>query len=136
MKNELWINDKDAYLTWGVRLSDTSLAALMTPNPMKEYIENKSRLEPGKRVLNVDPKVDERSLTLVLSLTAKDKAEYLTRYQSFCQELEKGAFTLKTKWQDDVYHLMYTSCSSFTQYINGLAKISLKCDEPNPKNRS
>jgi hypothetical protein len=136
MKNELWINDKDAYLTWGVRLSDTSLAALMTPNPMKEYIENKSRLEHGKRVLNVDPKVDERSLTLVLSLTAKDKAEYLTRYQSFCQELEKGAFTLKTKWQDDVYHLMYTSCSSFTQYINGLAKISLKCDEPNPKNRS
>jgi hypothetical protein len=50
MEGEFYINDKDAYTTWGISMDTSSLSALMTPPPMKEFIENKSRLENGKRV--------------------------------------------------------------------------------------
>ena len=47
---DLLINSKDAYVTWGVRMGDGFLDALGASAPMKEFIENKSRLEHGKRV--------------------------------------------------------------------------------------
>ena len=53
MIGELFINGKDAYTTWGISMDDTSLSALMTPAPNKDLVENKSRLEHGKRVMIV-----------------------------------------------------------------------------------
>lgn len=47
-QEELFINGKDAYTTWGISMDDTALSALMTPAPNKEFIENKSRMEHGK----------------------------------------------------------------------------------------
>lgn len=43
-QEELFINGKDAYTTWGISMDDTALSALMTPAPNKEFIENKSRM--------------------------------------------------------------------------------------------
>ena len=56
MIGELFINGKDAYTTWGISMDDTSLSALMTPAPNKDLVENKSRLEHGKRVITDNPK--------------------------------------------------------------------------------
>ena len=61
---DLLINNKDAYATWGVRMGESFLDVIGTPAPMKEFIENKSRLEHGKRVIINNPKVDEREITL------------------------------------------------------------------------
>mgnify|MGYP001115761044 CR=1 FL=1 len=75
-KGELFINNKDSYDNWGISMDTSSLSALMTPPPNKEFIENKSRLEHGKRVIAATPKVDERSLTLTINLTAKNEDEF------------------------------------------------------------
>ena len=50
MVGQLYINSKDAYTTWGITLDETSLSALMTPAPAKDFTENKSRSIDGKMV--------------------------------------------------------------------------------------
>ena len=137
MNGELIINNLDAYATWGISLDQTSLSELMTPPSNKAFIENKSRLEDGKRVVAANPRVEERSLSLQLNLTAPDEVTFIKRYQAFCDEvLAKGVFTLRTKYQTEVqYTLVYVSCSQFSQFLRGIGKFSLKLNEPNPKNR-
>lgn len=136
-KGELFINGVDAYKEWGVSLSDTSLSALMTPSANKAYITNKSRLEDGKRVIVNTPKVDERSVSINIHLTASNAQEFFDRYYSFCQDvLAQGVVDIKTKYQQDVtYHLIYESCTQFSQFMRGIGKFTLKLLEPNPNNR-
>ncbi len=135
-KGELYINDKDAYTTWGISMDTTSLSSLMTPAPMKEFIENESRIEHGKRVIISNPKLSERSLTITFNLTAKDEAQFFSRYASFCEELAKGVLNIKTSYQPNVvYKTIYLSCNQFSQFMRGLAKFSLRLNEPNPTDR-
>lgn len=137
MREELYINGKDAYSEWGISMDDTSLSALMTPAPNKELIENKSRLDHGKRIVNTNPKLDERTLTLQINLTAKDEAQFFARYALFCEELETGVLNIRTKYQPNVtYKTIYLSCSQFSQFMRGIGKFSLKLNEPNPKDRT
>ena len=42
---ELIINGREALKEWGVRMGDNFLDVLGAPVPLKEFIENKSRLE-------------------------------------------------------------------------------------------
>lgn len=136
-KGELFINGKDAYTTWGMSMDNTSLSSLMTPAPMKDYIENKSRVENGKSVITTTVKTDERSLTLVVNISAKNEIDFFSKYLSFCEELEKGTLNIETKYQSGViYKTIYISCSQFAQLLRGIAKFSLKLVEPNPKDRS
>lgn len=60
----------------GISMDTSSLSSLMTPPPMKEFIENKSRLEHGKRVIKSNPKIDERNITLTFNLTAKNEEQF------------------------------------------------------------
>lgn len=137
MKGELYINGKDAYDTWGMSLSDTSLSALLTPPPNKEYIESKSRLENGKSVILDNVKVDERDVTLQVHFTAKSEKQFFDRYSSFCNELKGGKLELRTVYQPTVlYRFVYLSCQQFSQFMRGIAKFSLRLNEPNPDNRA
>lgn len=137
MVGELFINGKDAYTEWGISMDASSLSALMTPAPNKELIENKSRLEHGKRVITSNPKKDERDLTLTINLTARNEVQFFDRYASFCEELETGVLNISTRYQPGiVYKTIYLSCSQFTQFVRGIANFSLKLNEPNPKDRN
>lgn len=134
---DFYINNKDAYTTWGISMDTSSLSALMTPAPMKEFIENKSRLEHGKRVITSDPKIDERNISLTFNLTAKSEEQFFSRYNSFCEELATGVLYLRSKYQPNVvYKTIYLSCNQFTQFMRGIAKFSLRLVEPNPTDRS
>lgn len=134
---ELKINGKDAYTEWGISFDQTALSTLMTPPPNKSYIENKSRLENGKKVLVHNPKVDERSVTLSFNLTARNDGEFFERYNSFCEELRGGVLNIETKYQNGVvYKMVYESCSQFSQLIREIARFSLRLVEPNPDDRS
>ena len=73
MKDELRINGKDAYTTWGISMDNNALSELMTPSSNKTFIENESRLEHGKRVVIANPRVDVRNLTLQINLTASSE---------------------------------------------------------------
>lgn len=137
MIGELFINGKDAYKEWGISMDDTALSALMTPAPNKEFVENKSRLEHGKRVVATNPKKDERNLTLQINLTAPDKDTFFARYDSFCNELAIGVLEIRTKYQPEVlYRTIYLSCQQFSQFMQGIGKFVLKLNESNPMNRT
>lgn len=136
MKDELYINGRDAYIVWGITLDNTALSELMTPPSIKTLIENESRLEHGKRIVPANPKIDSRNLTLQINLTASDEKQFFERYNSFCEELATGVLEIETKYQPGVvYKTIYQSCSQFSQFMRGMGKFTLKLNEPNPKDR-
>lgn len=135
-KGQLKINGKDAFLSWGISMDDTSLSALMTPPAVKPYINNDDRTKHGKEYLTAPVYVDSRDLTLQLNLTAKDEEQFFARYIAFCEVLVKGVLDIETSFQVGVvYHCLYQSCSQFSQFMRGIGKFVLKVTEMNPNNR-
>lgn len=136
---DLLINEKDAFATWGVRMSDGFLDSLGASAPMKEFIENKSRLEHGKRVIINDPKIDEREITLSFTIEGSSQSDYQSKKKTFFDELYKGAVNIQVPANSsEVYHLIYTGKSvTYAQSIDRtFGKISSKFSEPNPTNRT
>jgi hypothetical protein len=138
--NQLYIKQggtwKDAFTTWGVSFEDGTLSNLLSFPATKQRVSNESRLEHGKRVVNVSPRVASREISLEMHLIAPDFATFLTRLDSFTALLEAGDIELRTSWRPDtVYHLQYLSCTQFS-HIQGLAKFILRLEEPNPTNRN
>lgn len=140
MVGELFINNMDAQEEFGIIFGAESFTALLTPPPVKAYIENKSALIHGKRVLggeNNPPKLDERDIQLTFFLKAKNTTRFLAQYAGFCQLLGGGKVDIRTKYQPNVtYHCNYISCTQFSQFNGRLAKFVLKLNEPNPNNRA
>ena len=152
---ELIINGREALKEWGVRMGDNFLDVLGAPVPLKEFIENKSRLEHGKQVLMDNPKLDERELTLVFTVEGDSPADYqaktasfldtwhfLPDYQAkktaFYEELYKGKIDIQIpENSSDIYHLLYLGKSvSYAQSLDRtFGKISAKFCEYNPSNR-
>ena len=130
----------DAYDVWGVSFTDTALSALMTPVSVKKPIENKSRLEHGKKVIenNAYTKKDERDVTLEMHIKAPTKALFWQRYDNFCEQvLEKQFILIKSGYRPaKVFHMTYESCSQFSEWMQQIAKFTLKLNEPNPANRT
>jgi hypothetical protein len=134
---ELHINGKDAFDEWGVNLTDSSLTTLMEPEPLKDPVTNKSATENGKQVRReLAPKVDERSITLALQLHAASRDEMFSKLLRFKAELKKRRIEIKTKYEPGViYRCDYQSCTQYKSFNRGIAKFSLKLNEPNPANR-
>lgn len=150
-KGQLTINSKDAYAEWGISMDSSALSALMTPAPIKDLIENDSRLEHGKSMVVSYTKtgsdnsteevsmvkVGSRDVTLTFNLTAKSEEEFLAHYWSFCSELEKGTLDISTSFLPDVvFHMIYQSCQQFSEFLRGIGKFTLRLTEPNPKDRT
>ncbi len=115
------------------------LDVLGASSPMKEFIENKSRLEHGKRVIINNPKVDEREITLSFTIEGNSQSDYQSKKKAFFDELYKGKIDIQIPANSsEVYHLIYTGKS--VTYAQGLdrtfGKISAKFNEPNPANRT
>lgn len=138
MQGELIINGHDVYTDYGISMTQHGLSALMTPAPMKSFIESKSRQQHGKRFVNKDPRKDSRELTLPIHLTARNRSQFFDRYSRFCEEiLATGYLEIRTMYQPTVlYRCLYTSCSQFTEFITEYASFSLKLTEPDPTNRA
>lgn len=130
------INGKNAMTEWGVLTTPNTLSALLMPPSMKENVTNTSRLEHGTRIDTSNPKVAQRELNLEIQMIADTEAQFYARHESFCTELQKGAIDLYMSDRPSViYHLVYNSCSQYTQFRRGIATLSLKVTEPNPKDR-
>lgn len=138
MRGRCLINGRDAYLVWGVFFSDAAVNALRTPAPMKGYIENKSRLEHGKRVIHDEntARVDDRDLTLVIYIRASNQEQFDIKFDSFVEELQNGRIEIELADRPGVvYRCDYISASQFSQFNGRLGKLTLKLNEPNPQNR-
>lgn len=138
MKGELYINGKDAWTEWGVNMGDGFLDAIDSFAPMKEYIENDSRTEHGKRVLVVAPRVAARDLTLRFTVMGKNEEEFRSRRKAFEEELRKGEVDVSVPaLGDDIFHLIYTgkNVSYAMNRTRTFCTISSKFEEPNPLDR-
>lgn len=139
MTGDLFINGKDALETWGVRMGDGFLDAIDGFNEMKDYIENESRLEHGKRVITDNAKVDSREITLQFTIEGSSESDYRSKKKAFQTELEKGAVNIKIPTLgSEVYKLVYLgkSLSYGLSPDRCFGKVSSKFEEPNPMDRS
>ncbi len=139
MTGDLIINGKDAFSTWGVRMGDGFLDAIDGFNQMKDYIENESRLEHGKRVITDNARVDSREITLQFTIEGDSESDYRTKKKAFQTELEKGAVSIKVPvLGSEVYKLVYLgkSVSYGLSFDRRFGKVSSKFEEPNPADRS
>lgn len=131
------INDKNARKEWGILTTGNTLSSLLAPASLKDRVTNESRLEHGSRTDNSNPKVTARELNLEIQMIADNEAQFYTRHESFCAELEKGTIDMYLSDRPTVvYHFIYNSCSQYTQFRRGMATLSLKLTEPNPKDRT
>lgn len=133
---DLIINGYNAREIWGVITTPNTISALLAPAPMKEYATFTSRTENGSRIDMSYPRVGSRELNLELQMIAGTPRDFYARHGSFCRMLRRGKFNLSLSDRPDiVYHLVYNSCSQYTQFCRGMATLSLKCTEPNPRIR-
>ncbi|MEJ8769624.1 hypothetical protein [Prevotella sp. HCN-7019] len=139
MTGDLTINNKDAWTTWGVRLGDGFLDTIDGFNEMKDYIENESRLEHGKRIITDNAKVDSREITLQFTIEGSSESDYRTKKKAFQTELEKGTVNIKIpSLGSEVYKLVYLgkSISYGLSLDRCFGRVSSKFCEPNPTDRS
>lgn len=139
MTGDLIINGKDAFSTWGVRMGDGFLDAIDGFNQMKDYIENESRLEHGKRIITDNARVDSREITLQFTIEGSSESDYRSKKKAFQTELEKGAVSIKIPaLGSEVYKLVYLgkSISYGLSLDRCFGKVSSKFEEPNPTERS
>lgn len=138
MRNELLINGKDAWTTWGVNMGDGFLDELDAPSVMKDYIENESRLEHGKRVIVKNLKMASREITLAFTICGTDENDYRIKKKAFISELQKGIFTISVpKLGNEVYRFIYTgkNISYGLSLDRKFSHFSMKVTEPNPADR-
>lgn len=139
MSGDLIINGKDAWTTWGVCMGDGFLDAIDGFNEMKDYIEDESRLEHGKRIITDNAKVASREITLQFTIEGSSESDYRTKKKAFQAELERGTVNIKIPdLGTDVYRLVYLgkNVSYGLSLDRCFGKVSSKFCEPNPMDRS
>lgn len=138
MTGELYINGKDAWVTWGVNMGEGFLDAIDAPLQMKSYIQDESRLEDGVRIDTSSPKVASRDITLGFTIMGSNESDYRNKKAAFQTELQKGAFTVKVPaLSNDTFKLVYTgkSISYGLSKRRDFGHFTMKCTEPNPADR-
>ncbi|EEY84083.1 hypothetical protein HMPREF0103_0027 [Bacteroides sp. 2_1_33B] len=137
MTGQLYINNRDAYVVYGVVMSDNFLENISIAAPLKDFIENESRLEHGKRMIISNPRLASRNVTLTFTINGKTSEEYLDHYRAFVTELHKGNVALRVPALGETYKLVYLNSASYA--LDGsrtVSKLACKFVEPNPQDRT
>lgn len=135
MTGDLYINGSDAWSGFRICMGDGFLDEIGKLAPAKSYIENKSRLENGKRVLFNNVLLDSRELTLKFVIIADTQAIFQIRKKMFENILKGGLVTINVPAENtgDI-KLKYINCASYARKNNSCI-ISVKFEEFNPANR-
>lgn len=136
MLGDLYINGNDAWGTYRVAMGEGFIQTLLTPAGNKDFIENESRLENGKRVVFNNPKVASRDLTLTFNIHGDTQKEYMLNYKAFVAVLQQGKVVLRVLDLDMTFTLVHKRSSSFALDRNRLnSRLSVKFEEPDPTSR-
>lgn len=139
--SDLLINGNDAETTYGVRMGNGFLNALLAPCQAKEYITNEVRNEHGTRyvVPSGAPYLAERSVTLSFVLKGDSEQDFYTKQQAFLAVMYAGAVNICVPaWSNSVIFRFYYTGNGCTWNMNTkrtIATITLKFNEPDPTNR-
>lgn len=136
MLGDLYINGNDAWGMYRVAMGEGFIQTLLTPAGNKDFIENESRLENGKRVVFNNPKVASRDLTLTFNIHGDTQEEYMLNYKAFVAVLQQGKVVLRVLDLDMTFTLVHKRSSSFALDRNRLnSRLSVKFEEPDPTSR-
>ena len=138
MTGDLLINGVDAYDNMGINMGDGFLDAILAPPPMKDCVENSSRIKDGKTIDNSNPKLDTRTLSLTFVIEGATQLLYLSHLKAFYSLLQGSKFYLKIPpLGNEVYKLRYTKPSTYNGNLNRTSsKVTLNFEEPNPNDRA
>ncbi|MDE5906902.1 MAG: hypothetical protein K2G66_04670 [Alistipes sp.] len=137
MKNDSIIINGNLLSTMGATLLSGGYSALMTPAPLKDFVENDDPLKDGVDVIVADaPRVKERDVTLTFLIQGADAADFMAKYAAFVAELHKGTVVLEVPDLGSCFHLLFGSCTQFDNYRLHACKVAVKFREPNPRNRT
>lgn len=134
----LYINNKDAWLTWSVFLIEDSYDNLMMPVSPKSYVENDFRSQPGKQILlrNYQPK--DRNIQLVFGITCDSKVDYMQKFEALVNEMTGNIFEMAVVPLGTIYKV-YLPEDCFLNLVTGTGfregKLSVRVNEPNPSDR-
>ena len=118
MTGDLLINDKDAWNVFGVNMGDGFIENILLPAGNKDYIENESRKEHGKRVLYTNAKLSDRDVTLTFNIHGISRSDYLQKYNSFVEELQKGKVIITVPVLNKKFTLSYQKSTSFARSLS------------------
>ncbi|MDR2057634.1 MAG: hypothetical protein LBP83_05025 [Dysgonamonadaceae bacterium] len=128
MTGQLYINEKDAWLTWGAFLVADSLDNLLLPASPKAYTENNFRSQDGKQVFIVNTKKDARDVQVEFCILAASREEYLVAYKNFVDELSDGMVTFRIPSISMEFKLTVSSYLSLGHY-GKFGKLSIRFNE-------
>lgn len=134
MINRLFINDKDAYLTWGVLLQKGAYSNIIMPANNKPYTTNEQRSTAGTQVFFDNPQPQERTFQVNFVILADTEEEYLQKFNSFVNELNLGNVKMRIptlKMEINIYVDSYLNLS----YFKSKGIFNVRFNEPNTKNR-
>ena len=142
MIGKLIINGEDAFTRWGVVLEKGSYGRLLSGHTMKAYTTNTSRSIDGKIVSMRNPRLQDRDVVIVFIFTQR-QTPFLTRYKSFIETLRNGRVVngkihpiqLHVVDLDETYNLIYTADMNMENHDLQIAKVAVRFNEPNPKDR-
>jgi len=133
---DLLINGTDA-ASIGVRMGDNFLSDISAPAPLKEFIENKSRMNHGKEVIYDYPRKDERDVTLSFNIVGSSTSDLQNKLATFNNILFNGKVTINVPSLNATYILTYLKSQTYAMsFARKSCKISVKFNEPNPNIRT
>lgn len=145
MKNQAFIKllgeDDTKYVDlneFGVTLIRGWREALLTPAPVKSYVNNDSRLEHGiSMVATADcAKVNQREVDLPMFLEGETEDDYLDKLEKLFNKIAySGEICMKVPVLKRVFKFVYSQCAKFGDYGLKKGNFTLKLVEPNPKDR-
>ncbi len=136
MTGDLYINSQDAWGQWKVAMGDGFIENLLLPAGMKDFIENDSRLENGKKVVFNSPKVASREVTLTFNIHGDTTSEYLSNYKAFVSALQAGKVTARVPAVGMTFTLVYKKSTSFALGRSRMnSRLAVKFEEPDPTDR-
>lgn len=127
--------------TLGVSLEKGSYAALLTPAPLKDFVENNDPTKDGTEVLTETSdgtslaRIAERDVTLTFLITGSSEADFMAKYTDFTELLHSGNINLYISDLSRTYRLIYRSSTQYDNYRLKACKLAVKFREPNPANR-
>ena len=128
MTEQLYINEKDAWLTWGAFLVSDSLDNLMLPASPKAYTENNFRSQDGKQVFIVNTKKEARNVQVEFCILAASHEEFLVAYKNFVDELSDGMVRFRIPSINMEFKLTVSSYLSLG-YYGKFGKLSISFNE-------
>lgn len=129
------INGKP-FSQFGAVMLDGAYGELMSPAPLKDFLENNDRSKNGTDVFVSNPRLAEREVTLNFFISGRNEAEYIARYNAFLAELYTGQVSLFVEDLNQTFRLLYSSVTKFGNYRLNACELAVRFREPNPTNRS